>query len=411
MLSVLHTPTVRRFFAAHLQSQLGTGAAYVAVLLVAYHRLHSPWAITVVLLADFIPGIVLSPICGALADRISRRRIAVAADLLRAAAFIALALVPSFIATVGLALLAGVGTALFDPALQSALPSLVAPDERSRATALYGTVNNLGITIGPALTAVLTLFSSPSLVLALNGGTFAVSAVLLAGVPLGAADRSADDAPGSLLGDTRAGARAAAAIPGMAVLVLFSGAAVLAAGLMNVAEPLLAIGPLHAGSAGYSLLVTSYGFGMVAASVLNSRLSSLVVGLRRRWLIGIAANGAGMLATALAPSLAVALVTFAVTGMSNMLIVGPEIRLLQELAGDRLLGRVFGLRDLSANIAFVVAFLGAGVLLSTVGVRAVFAVGGVSLLALAPLGALLFHPSSPARTDRRGTAEAVPEPV
>ena len=411
MLSLLHTPSVRRFFAAHLQSQLGTGAAYVALLLVAYHRLHSPWAITVVLLADFIPGIVLSPVCGALADRISRRRIAVAADLVRAAAFIALALIPSFIATVGLALLAGVGTALFNPALQSALPSLVAPDERSRATALYGVVNNLGITIGPALTALLTLFSSPSLVLALNGGTFAVSAALLAGVPLGATSRSTDEPPGSLLADTRAGARAAAAIPGMTVLLLFSGAAVLAAGVMNIAEPLLAIGPLHAGNAGYSLLVTSYGVGMVAASVLNSRLGSVVARLRRRWLVGIAVNGAGMLATALAPSLAVALLTFALTGMSNMLIVGPEIRLVQELAGERLLGRVFGLRDLSGNIAFVVAFLGAGVLLSTVGVRAAFAVGGVALLALAPLGAVLFHPSSPAKADRRSTAEAVPEPI
>jgi MFS family permease len=393
MLSVLRVPPVRRFFVAHLQSQLGTGAAYVALLLVAYHRLHSGWAIAVVLLADFIPGIVLSPVCGALADRMSRRRIAVAADLLRAAAFVALALTSSFVATVGLALVAGVGTALFNPALESALPSLVAPSERSRATALYGAVNNLGITIGPALTALLMLFSGPSLVLGINGVTFVISAALLARVPLGAADRSEDRAPGSLWADTRAGARAAAAIPGMSVLLVLSGAAVLAAGLMNVAEPLLATGPLHAGGSGYSLLVAAYGVGMVAASVLNSRLSSLVVKLRRRWLFGIAVNGAAMLATALAPTLAVALITFAVTGMSNMLIVGPELRLVQELAGDRLLGRVFGLRDLAGNIAFVVAFVGAGALLSLVGARALFAVGGVALLVLAPVGALLFHPS------------------
>jgi MFS family permease len=411
MLSVLRVPPVRRFFAAHLQSQLGTGAAYVALLLVAYHRLHSAWAITVVLLADFIPGIVLSPVCGALADRMSRRWIAVAADLVRAAAFIALALTSSFVATVALALLAGVGTAVFNPALESALPSLVAPSERSRATALYGVVNNLGITVGPALTAVLTLFSGPSLVLGLNGATFAVSAALLAGVPLGAADRSEDGAPGSLWADTRAGARAATAIPGMTVLLLFSGAAVLAAGLMNVAEPLLATGPLHAGNAGYSLLVTSYGLGMVAASVLNSRLSALVASLRRRWLVGIAANGAGMLATALAPSLAIALITFAFTGMSNMLIVGPEVRLVQELSSDRLLGRVFGLRDLAGNVAFVVAFLGAGALLSTVGARAVFAVGGGALLVLAPLGAMLFHALPAVRTDRPGTTEPVPGPA
>jgi MFS family permease len=75
------------------------------------------------------------------------------------------------------------------------------------------------------------------------------------------------------------------------------------------------------------------------------------------------------------------------------------------------LGRVFGFRDLAGNIAYVVAFLGASALLSTVGVRAVFAVGGVMLLALVPLAALLFRPSPPARSDRRDTMQAVPEPV
>jgi hypothetical protein len=54
LLSLLKTPSLRRFFLAHLQSELGTGAAYVALLLVAYHRLHSGWAISLVLLADFV---------------------------------------------------------------------------------------------------------------------------------------------------------------------------------------------------------------------------------------------------------------------------------------------------------------------------------------------------------------------
>jgi MFS family permease len=57
-----------------LQSELGTGAAYVALLLVAYERLHSGWAIALVLLADFLSGIVLAAPFGALADRLPRRR-------------------------------------------------------------------------------------------------------------------------------------------------------------------------------------------------------------------------------------------------------------------------------------------------------------------------------------------------
>lgn len=51
MLALLRErPALRRFFAAFFQSQVGTGAAYVALLLVAYERLDSSWAIALVLL-------------------------------------------------------------------------------------------------------------------------------------------------------------------------------------------------------------------------------------------------------------------------------------------------------------------------------------------------------------------------
>ena len=120
VISLLRQPQLRRFFIAHGQSQLGTGAGYVALLLFAYQRLHSGWAVALVLLADFLPGILLSAYFGVLADRHSRQRLAIAAELVRGAAFVGLALSTSFSATVGLALLAGVGTALFRPALSAA---------------------------------------------------------------------------------------------------------------------------------------------------------------------------------------------------------------------------------------------------------------------------------------------------
>ena len=59
------------------------------------------------LLADFLPGIALSAYFGALADRLSRRRLAISAELIRAIAFTALALSGSFAATLGFALRSG----------------------------------------------------------------------------------------------------------------------------------------------------------------------------------------------------------------------------------------------------------------------------------------------------------------
>jgi MFS family permease len=375
----------------------------VALVLVAYHRLHSGWAIALVLLADFLPGIVLGPVFGALADRMPRKRLLIFADLLRAGAFLGLAVIPSFAGTVGLALLAGVGTAMFRPTVNAAMPGLVSDEQRSAATALYGASMSIGLTVGPALTGLVALFGSPTVMLAVNGATFIVSAALVMSVRFGEGARPSADAKAdrehssrehsSLWTSTVEGARSARRIPGVPTLLLIGAATILAGGLMNVAEPLLATGPLHGGNSGYSLLVMVYGAAMAAGSLLSSRAGSKFAVLRRCYLVGLAIQGVGMIGSAAAPGLAWAIASFAVTGAANGLLAGPEVRLLQELVGERLLGRAFGLRSMLVNLAFVLAFLSAGAVLATLGVRAVFALGGGTLVLLALVGWLRFRPT------------------
>src|SRR5687767_14204979 len=133
-----YEPQSRLFFAAHAQSSLGTGAGYVALLLLAYERLESPWAISLVLLADFLPAMFLGPIFGAAADRWSRRWCAAIGARGRALAVVSLGFFAGSEVTVALALLAGVGTGLFRPAAMAGLPSLVAPARLPAAPSRFG---------------------------------------------------------------------------------------------------------------------------------------------------------------------------------------------------------------------------------------------------------------------------------
>jgi MFS family permease len=414
MLSLLRRPRLRGFFIAHLQSQLGTGAAYVALVLIAYQRLHHSWAIALILLADVLPGIVLATPFGVLADRLSRTRLAVTAQLISAAAFLGLAVVSSFPATIALALTAGVGTALLRPAVGAALPDLVSADERSSATALYGSIMNLGITLGPALTALALLFSGPALVLAVNGVTFLVAAGLVSRVGLGrGAGAAAPDGSGgeSLWAATRAGATAARRTRGVPTLLVIGAASLFAGAVMNVAEPLLATCPLHAGRAGYSILVACYGAGMVVTSLLCGRAGTRVARLRTLWLAGNGLCAAGMIGSALVPDLALAAATFAVTGASNALIVSPEMRLFQELVPDGTLGRVLGFRDTAANVALLAAFICAGVLLTPLGPRAVFAIGGGTLIVLTCVAMRTFSPRPAEPSGVAATPESAPRAI
>lgn len=375
-------PRARAFFAVLAQSSLGTGAAYVALLLIAYERFRSPWAIGLVLLADLLPGMVLGPILGAAADRWSRRSCAVVADVLRAGAFLGIALVDSFAATFAFALLAGMGTALFKPAALSGLPSLVAPERTAAATSLYGAITDFGYTVGPALTAGALLVVDSEGVMLVNGVTFAISAVVLWRVDWGQSVAAGGEERESLLHEARLGLRAAVQMPGIRVVIAASSGAMFMGGLFNVAEPLFATQTLGSSDSGFALLVTLFGLGFIVGSLRGAEGGQLPL-LRRRYLQGAFVLGIGWLASGAAPGLALALLAFGLAGFGNGLLLVHERLLIQAVVPERLQGRIFAVSDTVVSWAFGVSFLCAGPMLSEIGVRETVLIAGAAAVVVA----------------------------
>jgi len=376
-----HERVARLYFAVLAQSALGNGAGYIALLVVAYERFHSAWAISLILVADLVPAGLFGPVLGAAADRWSRRNCLILSDILRGTAFLAIGLVDGFPATVALALLAGVGTGLFNPASLAAIPSLVRPERLPAATALYGALTDLGFILGPALAALLLLLGGPEVILYANAATFAVSALALTRLSFGAApprDHDAGPRP-SLLREARDGLAALAGMAAVRTVVVASGAMLLAAGLFNVAELPFAKDELDAGNAGFGALTAIYGLGFVCGSLSGSRGGEPRL-LKRRFLGGLALVGAGFLACSVAPGLAVGLAAFAIAGIGNGLLLVYERLLIQTTVDDTLMARVFGVRDGLSAWAFAAAFLAAGALIEAFGVREVIALAGVGAL-------------------------------
>jgi hypothetical protein len=369
-------PRARWFFAALAQSALGTGAGYVALLLIAYDRWHSPWAITLVLLADLLPAMLLGPVFGAAADRWSRKRCAVAADLLRCVAFVGIALVDSIGLTLALAVVAGCGTGLFTPAALASLPGLVAPARLPAATSVYGAIADLGFTVGPAVAAIALLFGNAEQLTAINGLTFGISAIVLARLAFGKPPSVAGTAHTSLLREAREGLAATAGMPGIRALLGVSAGALFFAGLFNVAELPFADDVLDSGDVGYSVLAAAFGAGFIAGSLTGTKGGAPVV-LKTRYRLGLLVLGAGFLATGLAPGFAAALGAFAVGGIGNGMLIVYERQLIQATVPDRLAGRIFGVKDALSAWAFGLAFVCAGGLITLIGVRELLVVAGV----------------------------------
>ncbi len=418
MLAFLRTPgPLRRFLLASLQSSMGNAIGYVALLLLAYEHFRSPWAISLVLLADFLPAILLGPVFGALADRLSRRKLVVGADVLRAAAFAGLAFTESFAIVLALALVAGAGTALYQPASKAALAGLAG----KRAEAAMGAlvmIWSAASVAGPALGAALLLGVSTSVLLLLNAATFVASALVLNRLSLdreetvhGAVATSdnmnlaiaagelvtAHEADVAIGHGVRAGLRAAHAVHGLSAIVGAGAAATLAFSLMNVAEPLLATDDLDAGEAGFALLVCAFGIGSTLGALRGRADVRLLVG-------GLAGGGLALCASAVVPSLALAALTFLVTGLFAGAVMSTDHQLVARIAPDAIRGRVFGLKDSLDSMAFCAAFAGGGVIASIGGSRAVFAVSGCGALLVAGAAALGAAPS--ARDGRRACVSA-----
>jgi MFS family permease len=370
----------RLFFAAHAQSALGTGVGYVALVLIAYDRLPSAWGITLVLLADSVPGTVLGPIFGAAADRWSRRTCAVVAELLRAASFIGIGLVGSIEATVALALLGGFGTGLFRPAVLAGLPTLVQRESTAPALSLYGSIGELGALLGSALASVLLLLTDAQTLLVADGITFALSALVFAVLPLRSAEALQGDGPRpTLLREARDGLRAARELPGVMTIVFASGAVLLFAGMLSVVELLYAKNVLDAGASGFAVLVALSGLGIVIGNTLGSRGGDDAA-LRRRYLLGLCLLGLALVGMAVAPNFALACVAFVAMGIGNGFVLLYGRLLIQEIVPDRMIGRIYGIKDAVLQGAFVLAFVSAGALAELLGTRTVLALAGAGAL-------------------------------
>ena len=373
-------PRARRFFAAVAQSAFGTGAAYVAVVVLAYERLHSPLAITAVLLAQFLPAMLLGPIVGAAADRWPRKLLLAGADVVRATAFAGLALAGGFAATVAFAALAGLGNAIFNPTVIPALPALVSRERSAAAISLYGGLNELGNAAGPGVAAIVLLLTGPAWLLVGNAATFAVSAVVLAMLRFDANGAHEVNERRGLLRSAWEGMRATAGDRGIRAVLLTSSAAVVCLGAVNIGELLLAKGALGASDAQFAVLVGTMGAGISAGALVASAGGSVGF-LKRRYLGGLLLCAGGLVGAGLAPAYAVAIPFFALMGVGNGIALSYERVLLQAVVPDAIMGRVFGIKNSLISWAFGISFVAGGGFAAVVGPRALFVMAGIAIAA------------------------------
>jgi MFS family permease len=263
----------RRVFLAQVTSMVGDNVAPVAVAFAVLGLTRSPSALGIVLAARTLPMVLAFLAGGVWADRVSRHRLMVGADVTRLVtqgAFAALLLTGSAHVwqIVVLQALNGVGTALFRPASTGLTPQIVSSERLQQANALLSLSGSAASIAGPVIAGVLVAVAGAGWAIALDAGTFAVSALLLAGVRIAGRVR----AVASFRDDLSEGWRQVRSREWLWVMILvFAAFQVLVLATWQVLGPTVAQRDLG-GAGAWAAITACWGAGAVLGAALALRM-------------------------------------------------------------------------------------------------------------------------------------------
>lgn len=333
----------RRVWIGAFVSNIGTWVETIAVgIYVTELTGKSSWT-GIVAAAGFLPGAFLSPLGGALADRIPRKALLIATTLIEAlcAAALAVLIVVGAATPIAVTLIVfanGCVATISWPTYSAILPELVAPEDLPGAIGLSSAQWNLGRIFGPIVAGVVIAFGGYSWAFAINAISF--FAVIIAFIPIRLPRPAAPEH--AFFRSIRAGVGFVRRDRGLRESIMLLALNSLLAAPFIALVPAVALKVFNNESPGTSILVTAQGIGAVAMAlsigVLTHRFGI------RRFLRGVLfLMPLGLVAYALSPVLAVATIAIAIVGFLYLGALSGFTTVAQTRTPAALRGRVVSL--------------------------------------------------------------------
>jgi MFS family permease len=383
-LAPLRVAGFRLLFLSTLGSSIGTFLAAIALTIDVKDRTDSALWVGAVLVVEFLPVVIVGLTLGPLLDRLRRRDLMVAADVLRVFVFCLLPFTSSAAQIVVLALVAGLATGFFRPAVYAGVPNLFSEEELPDANALLQTVENVSWAAGPVLGGLLTAAAGPHAAYWINAGSFVVSALLVARIPAHLLQSKTALSRGHWT-DLREGFSAALRARPVLAVLLGWGIASLGAGGITVSEVFFAKNTLHAGDFGYGLLYSGIGTGLVVGGFFSSRVVERL-GLARAYGANLLCMAAGFGAAAASMDIWMAAALCVVGGIGNGGAVVCNALLVQRGMRDDLRGRALTFVMSATYGVMGISLIAGGAAMPPDAARWVWGAGAVCLAVAAAVG-------------------------
>jgi MFS family permease len=366
-----------RLFAGYVLALFATGIATVALALLAFDLEgdDSGAVIGTALSIKMIAYVFAAPALTVLTDRLPRRSLLIALDLVRAGSLVLLPFVTGVWQVYALVFIFATASATFGFVYLAVVPYLLgSEDDYTKSLARSRIASELEGPLSPLMAGGLMLVMGAGGIFALSALAFAGSALLVrqarlprhVGTPGKGVWRKLTRGPSLFL-----------AVPKLRSVIALDAAVALATAMVMVNTVVIVQGGFDLQRDASALAFAAFGMGAIAAALLMPLALSLVTD---RWLMlaGAAILSLALLAGTVQTSLAGLLVLWTVLGLGVALALTPATYLIRRIAAPADLQTLFAAQMSIANGCLLVAYPLAGWLGATAGMVVTFAVLGLS---------------------------------
>jgi DHA3 family macrolide efflux protein-like MFS transporter len=394
---VLRNRDFSKLWLGQLISNVGSSVGSLALLFYAFALTGSELAMAGLAMMQILPMVLFSGVIGVYIDRWDRKKVMIAADIVRAVAtflYPFVTLFPSFVSPLTwlyiLAFVYATSNAFFFPARSASIPRLVERENLVTANSLSQMTFQIVSLIFTPLGGALMALVAPDYFIGflIDASTFIASGIVLVTIKASLVPEKVPDTDRSFTREMREAIGLIRRNSIVSFLLLIFTALMLLGGMLNAVIVPFFQGELVFDEFFFSLLMSGSAVsGVIAAAILGQKseikrpfflmmLAMVVVGVTFSLLSFVAAG-----------DFLFALLFMSVVGAVNVAIGVPNAAIMQEIIEDKMRGKVFSFQSVMINTAQLTGMAIAGVWAESVNSsRPPIFVAGVGALIIGIIG-------------------------
>lgn len=415
---------------SQLATQVGGNMVLYGLTVLVFDATGSSTVNSILILTFLTPAVLFSAVAGVYVDRFDRRKVLVVTNLVRAALFVALALVDTNIALVLVLNVAiSIATTFFAPAELSMIPLVVPKSQLTAANGIFLLTMNAAFAIGFAVMGpLLVIVANPTALIVVVALLYLVAAGFCWTLPsappgsiIGHDAEHLDAGMGSVVAQLQEGIAYVRANPIVSWSLLYLGVAASIVGVLGVLGPAFAQDVLGLRSQDFVVVVLPLGIGVVIGA-LGVNAVQAAISRRRLIEIGLIVLGISLAFITIAGPIAqlvrdlddrvpgpdvsgfisiltVVVAIALVAGVAYAAVGIPAQTELQSEIEPAVRGRVFGILDMLISVGSFLPIIIVGPISDAVGALPVVFVAAMLVLAVGVASLLARRTTGPPPAD------------